>query len=288
MNKTATAIAPRPFLKWAGGKGRLLNQYQPFLPQHFSRYHEPFLGGGAVFFHLQHKAQQAILSDLNGELINVYQCVKTQVEALIACLEEHRSLHSPTYYYHVRQQQPEEAVARAARLIYLNKTCYNGLYRENSRGQFNVPVGRYKNPNICDGPLLRSAAMALQHCGLHHQPFEAVLETARGAADFVYFDPPYHPISATSRFTGYHRAGFSAQDQEHLAAVFRQLAARGVQVLLSNSDCDFIRNLYQGFFIQPVQVARVINAKARKRGPVTELLILSPALRDQWAIDADA
>jgi len=281
VSKTAIATVPRPFLKWAGGKGRLLNQYQPFLPRHFSRYHEPFLGGGAVFFHLQHQAQQSVLSDLNGELINVYRCVQTQVEPLISHLEDHRSQHSPTYYYQVRQQQPEEAVARAARLIYLNKTCYNGLYRENSRGQFNVPVGRYKNPNICDGPLLRSAAIALQRCSLRHQPFEAILEVAQGSADFVYLDPPYHPISPTSRFTGYHRAGFVAQDQERLAQVFRQLAHRGVQVLLSNSDCEFIRRLYQGFTIEPVQVARVINAKARRRGPITELAILSPALAEQ-------
>ncbi len=270
----STSLYPRPFLKWAGGKGRLLSQYEPFLPQRIDTYYEPFLGGGAVFFHLAERVNRAVLGDINPELVNVYCCVRDQVETLIRHLWDHQRRHNPDYYYEVRQrQQLRSPVERAARLIYLNKTCYNGLYRENSLGHFNVPVGKYKNPAICDPSLLRAASAALQIADIQTFSFETLLERSLTTRDFVYFDPPYHPISTTSSFTGYSRYGFTGADQERLAAVFRALATPGQRVMLSNSDCDFIRKLYQGFTMHSMLAARAINSRAGCRGKIGELLI---------------
>ena len=272
----STSLYPRPFLKWAGGKGRLLSQYEPFLPQRIDTYYEPFLGGGAVFFHLAGRARRAVLGDINPELVNVYCCVRDQVETLIRHLWDHQRRHSPDYYYDVRQRQSlRSPVERAARLIYLNKTCYNGLYRENSRGHFNVPMGKYKNPAICDPSLLRAASAALQIADIQTFSFETLLDRSLTPRDFVYFDPPYHPISATSSFTSYSRYGFTGADQERLAQVFRTLANQGQRVMLSNSDCDFIRELYRGFTIHPILAARAINSRAGCRGKIGELLIVS-------------
>jgi DNA adenine methylase len=274
-----TAGAPlvcRPFLKWAGGKGRLLEQYEPFLPKSCSTYYEPFLGGGAVFFHLVNRIDRALLADINPELVNVYRCVKEQVDDLIDLLQGHKQHHCSDYYYELRQRHHlPSPVERAARLIYLNKTCYNGLYRENSQGQFNVPMGQYKNPAVCDPVLLRSAAAALQPTEIMEFPFETMLDWPLSAQDFVYFDPPYHPISMTSSFTRYNRYGFTATDQERLAAVFKELAAQGLRVMLSNSDCALIRKLYAGFPMHPIQASRAINSKACRRGKIAELLITS-------------
>ena len=266
----------RPFLKWAGGKGRLLAQYEAFFPEIFDTYSEPFLGGGAVFVHLAARGQQAILGDINPELVNVYRCVRDHPQELIQRLQQHQSHHSSAYYYQVREERHlTQPVERAARLIYLNKTCYNGLYRENTQGHFNVPLGRYKNPTICDGPLLQAAATVLQRTEIGIFSFETILKRPLTPRDFVYFDPPYHPISSTSRFTSYNRYGFNAQDQERLASVFQQLAQRGVPMMLSNSDCPLIRELYQGFYLHPIQAPRAINSQAHGRGKITELLITS-------------
>jgi DNA adenine methylase len=273
---SASALYPRPFLKWAGGKGRLLSQYERFLPDRIDTYYEPFLGGGAVFFHLAERSRRAVLGDINPELVNVYRCVRDEVEALIRHLREHQRWHCPEYYYEVRgRQRLSSPIERAARLIYLNKTCYNGLYRENSQGHFNVPVGRYKNPAICDTGLLRSASAALQIADIQTFSFETLLERSLSPQDFVYFDPPYHPISATSSFTGYSRYGFTAADQTRLAQVFGVLARQGRRVMLSNSDCEFIRELYQGFALHPIQAARAINSRAGQRGKISELVITS-------------
>ena len=269
-------VAARPFLKWAGGKGRLLSQYEPFFPPSFATYYEPFLGGGAVFFHLAERSQRAVLGDINPELVNVYRCVRDHPAELITRLANHKRLHSPDYYYRVRQQhQLANPLARAARLIYLNKTCYNGLYRENSQGQFNVPVGSYKNPAICDPDLLWSASVALQGAEIAEFSFAEILKWPLTSQDFVYFDPPYHPLSSTSNFTSYSRFGFGPSHQEQLAQVFRKLVKQGVKVMLSNSDCEFIRNLYQGFTIHTIQAARMINSHAGRRGKISELLITS-------------
>jgi DNA adenine methylase len=270
--ETATA-PPRPFLKWVGGKGQLLSQYEPFFPKDFATYYEPFLGGGAVFFRLLPK--QAVLTDINSELVNVYCCVRDQVEAVIDLLGHHQRLHDSDYYYQVRSTLGRTNVEKAARLIYLNKTCYNGLYRENSKGKFNVPIGRYKDPKICHPQLLRSVSEALSKTEIAVKPFTEILALAHTSQDFVYFDPPYHPISLTSRFTEYNRYAFNEADQIQLRNTFIQLAERGVKVMLSNSDCSFIRDLYQDFEIHTISASRAINSNAQKRGKITEVLVTS-------------
>ena len=275
---TRLIAAARPFIKWAGGKSRLIEQYQPCLPTDFQRYHEPFLGGGALFFHiapqLHAQGKQAYLSDLNPELVNVYQCVRDRLTPLIQRLADHQQRHSEAHYYQVRATLETDPVARAARFIYLNKTCYNGLYRENSKGHFNVPIGRYKNPKICAPDLLRAAAAALQIADILEQPFTAVTDRAQGSQDFVYFDPPYHPLSETSKFTAYSQYRFATEQQTALLNVVRQLASQDVQVLVSNSDCPFVRELYADFTIKTITAARSINSKASKRGKITEVLVI--------------
>jgi len=283
--------SPRPFLKWAGGKSQLLPQYIPYFPQQFETYYEPFLGGGAVFFHLQ--PPQTVLSDINSELVNVYRCVRDNVEQLISHLAEHQQQHSRDYYYQIRSgtntgnldrcsnkpdtefTAPEVLVKKAARLIYLNKTCFNGLYRENSKGEFNVPIGKYQNPRICNPDILRSASIALQTSQIEVSPFETVAKRAKTSQDFVYFDPPYYPLSPTSSFTAYSRYAFNQQDQVRLRDTFTELAERGVKVMLSNSDCLFIRELYQAFNIYKISASRAINSAAERRGKIAEVLITS-------------
>lgn len=267
------SVYPRPFLKWAGGKSRLIPQYTPYFPKRYSTYYEPFLGGGAIFFHLL--PTRSLLVDINAELVNVYRCVRDHVDGLIERLRVHRDRHCSEYYYHLRSRHHGSAIERAARLIYLNKTCFNGLYRENSKGQFNVPMGRYKNPGIFDPELLRAVSYALQRTQIEVAPFDLVLDYAQGPRDFVYFDPPYFPLSATSSFTAYSRHTFKQEDQIHLRDTFVELAQRGVKVMLSNSDCPFIHELYQGFNIHTIWAARAINSKASRRGKITELLITS-------------
>jgi DNA adenine methylase len=263
----------KPFLKWAGGKGRLIPQYQPFLPQSFDTYYEPFLGGGALFFHL--RPRRAVLSDINPELVNVYTCVRDRVDDLIQHLEHHAANHSHDYYYQMRSSNPNASIERAARLLYLNKTCFNGLYRVNAKGQFNVPMGRYRNPRICDPDLLRTASDALQGAIIIQRSFKDVLDSALSAQDFIYFDPPYQPLSLTSNFTSYSRDAFTAEHQIQLRDVFAQLAQQKIRAILSNSDCSFIRDLYQGFDIQTIQAARAINSHASKRGKINEVLVMS-------------
>jgi DNA adenine methylase len=265
-------ISPRPFLKWAGGKSKLIQQYIPYIPKEFNTYYEPFLGGGALFFHLLPKS--AVLTDINPELINIYRCVKDKTEPLIALLVEHQDKHNKDYYYRVRQRSYDTDIERAARLIYLNKTCFNGLYRENSKGKFNVPIGQYKNPKICHPDLLYAASTALQSAQIEVKGFEEILKNAK-SDDLIYFDPPYYPISTTSNFTGYSRYCFSKNDQIRLRDVFAELAIRGVKVMLSNSDCELIRNLYSDFKIYNISAARAINSNAKKRGKIGEVLVTS-------------
>ena len=270
---TQSQVLPRPFLKWAGGKSRLIPQYLPYFPKKFTNYYEPFLGGGAVFFHLQPKS--AVLTDINANLINTYCCVRDRVEELITYLNKHELRHNKEYYYDVRSYPGGTEIERAARLIYLNKTCFNGLYRENSKGEFNVPMGKYKNPRICNADLLRSVSALLKSVTIEQRHFEDVLKYAHSAEDFVYFDPPYFPINDTSYFTSYSRDAFTKDDQIRLREVFAELASKKVKVLLSNSDCEFIRELYSGFKIYPILAARAINSKAKLRGKVAEVLITS-------------
>jgi len=278
--------SPRPFLKWAGGKSQLLPQYIPYFPKHYETYYEPFLGGGAVFFHLQ--PSEAVLTDVNPELVNVYRCVRDHVEQLISRLAEHQQRHSHDYYYQIRASTTVGEldsdiaetctegllVEKAARLIYLNKTCFNGLYRENSKGEFNVPIGKYQNPRICHPDILRSASVVLQTTRIEVSSFETVAKRAK-SQDFVYFDPPYYPLSPTSSFTAYSRYSFNKQDQVRLRHTFAELAERGVKVMLSNSDCSFIRELYSTFKIHGISASRAINADAKRRGKISEVLVTS-------------
>ncbi|RCJ30929.1 DNA methyltransferase [Nostoc minutum NIES-26] len=269
------AAYPRPFLKWAGGKSRLIQQYNPYFPKDYKTYYEPFLGGGAVFFHLQ--PSQAILTDINSELITTYHCVRDNVEELICLLKEHKIKHDRDYYYDVRANSRINDIERAARLIYLNKTCYNGLYRVNSQGKFNVPLGKYKNPNICPEDLLRVASTALSKSKIQQADFTDVLNQATSSEDFVFCDPPYHPISSTSYFTGYNGNSFGDKEQELLRDTCAELASRGVKVMVCNSDCDFIKNLYKqiNFNIYTIAASRSINSNTKKRGMIYELLITS-------------
>ncbi len=283
LNRTLQTVSPRPFLKWAGGKSQLIQQYKPYFPETFKTYYEPFLGGGAIFFHLL--PEQAILTDINRELINSYACVRDRVETLIDLLKKHQYNHalSPKdYYYKMRARgRVGTPIERAARLIYLNKTCFNGLYRENSEGEFNVPMGSYKSPTICNPDLLRSVSAALKKAKkIDVSSFDSVLDSATSSDDFVYFDPPYHPLSSTSNFTAYSRYNFNESDQIKLRDTFAELASRGVKVMLSNSDCSFIRDLYKDFNIYEISATRSINSDGKKRGKIPELLVISYDLNE--------
>lgn len=269
----SASVPPRPFLKWAGGKGQLIQQYRAYFPREFEIYYEPFLGGGAIFFHLL--PPRAVLMDINSELVNVYCCIRDRVDEVVALLKHHQHHHCRDYYYAMRSNAAGTDVERAARLIYLNKTCFNGLYRENSKGQFNVPMGRYKAPKIYHPELLKSVSAALKTARIELQPFDTILNYAKTSRDFVYLDPPYYPISATSRFTAYNRYSFHEADQIRLKNVFVQLVQRGVKVMLSNSDCPFIRDLYQEFNIHTIFATRSINSNAQRRGRITEVLVTS-------------
>lgn len=279
MTQVKTPVSPRPFIKWAGGKTQLIPQYAEYFPDYYSNYYEPFVGGGAIFFHL--KPARALLTDINFELVNVYRCVRDQLEDLIDCLQDHQERHSEAHYYEVRSQlAPNDDwfyegnnLDRAARLIYLNKTCFNGLYRENSKGHFNVPLGSYKNPSIYDSEVLRADSIALQFAEIEPGSFEQVLDYARSPEDFVYFDPPYYPLSPTSNFTAYNRYSFNEEKQIRLRDVVAELRDRGVKVMLSNSDCEFVRDLYKEFNIHTIYATRNINSNAEKRGKITEVLV---------------
>ncbi|MBW4630171.1 MAG: DNA adenine methylase [Brasilonema octagenarum HA4186-MV1] len=275
LSQVSKEDLPRPFLKWAGGKSRLIPTYYTFFPNDFQNYYEPFIGGGAVFFYLYNRPKKAFLTDINSELINTYNCVKNHLYELINILQYHEKQHNKDYYYQMRTTVEDSEVKKAARLIYLNKTCFNGLYRENSKGKFNVPMGRYKKPNICDSSSLRLASLALQSAEIKVRSFEHVLDDAINEDDFVYFDPPYYPVSSTSNFTSYSRYSFHEKEQNQLREVFGELAKRGVKVMLSNSDTSFIRDLYKEFHIHTVLAGRSINSNAKKRGVINELLITS-------------
>jgi len=266
------SVEAEPFLKWAGGKRSLLQSYAPYFPEYddISRYFEPFLGGGAVFFYLQHP--KSFLSDINAELIEVYQVVKSKVEELIAALSSYAN--EEEFFYKVRSRDPAslDEIDRVARFIYLNKTCYNGLYRVNSKGEFNVPFGRYRNPLICDKEALRAASLALSKAVLRCTDFEDALSICENG-DLIYLDPPYNPLTTTANFTSYTSDGFGEDDQVRLADVYRDLDRRGCFLMLSNSDTPLIRKLYKKYRQIEVKAPRAINSNPKKRGKITELLI---------------
>ncbi len=267
-----------PFLKWVGGKRQLMPEIVKLKPATVSTYYEPFIGGGAVLFELQ--PQQAIISDINPELINVYQVVKYQVEELIDCLKNHQIQNSSAYFYQIRNldrnsEYPQlSSVQRAARMIYLNKTCFNGLYRVNSLGEFNTPFGDYKKPNIVNELTLRAVSDYLNQNQIQivNQDYRQVLSDIDQHA-FVYFDPPYDPISQSACFTSYTHNGFNQQDQIQLSDICHQLTEKGIKFLLSNSATPFIKNLYKKYKIKSVKANRSINSVADKRGSIEEVLI---------------
>ncbi|HUT03695.1 MAG TPA: DNA adenine methylase [bacterium] len=268
-------------MKWAGGKQQLLAQFERYLPTNFKRYFELFLGGGAVFFHLWDTGRlpkEVFLFDNSEELINAYRVVRDNLEELITLLAAHKERHNREHYYAIRDLDRQNVelsnVQRAARTIYLNKTCYNGLYRVNAKGQFNVPMGSYKNPKILHEDVLRAASSALQGTTIEARDFRSVVDLCR-PGDFVYLDPPYHPLSSTASFRSYTAASFGDDDQRDLANMFRHLTEKGCLCMLSNSYTPFIRELYSDFRIETVNAIRAINCDGEGRAGVQEAVVLS-------------
>jgi DNA adenine methylase len=273
---------PKPFVKWVGGKRQLLQQFRRlglYPPEEFdpikARYFEPFVGGGAVFFDLLPK--KAFLSDLNFELVTTYNVIKNDVEKLIVSLKKQEC--SKEYYLKMRAKNPEKLsdVQVATRFIFLNRTGFNGMYRVNSKGGFNVPFGKYENPLICDEENLRKVSKALQNVEIKHQDYKQVLKKAK-KGDFIYFDPPYHPVSKTAAFTSYTSQGFGEKEQIELRDTFLELHKKGCFVMLSNSDAPFINKIYSdikeyGVKISKVEAGRAINSKASGRGKIKEVLV---------------
>lgn len=266
-----------PVVKWVGGKRQLLDQIVPLLPKRFSSYCEPFLGGGAVLFYIQ--PSKAIVNDLNADLITVYEVIRDHVEDLIESLNRHEN--TSTYFYAIRDidrdKEAYEAMTKieiASRLIYLNKTCFNGLFRVNSSGEFNSPFGYYKNPNIVNEPVLRAVSKYFNanNVTLYCKDFAEVLRLVTKGS-FVYLDPPYDPVSDTASFTGYNKGGFDRNEQIRLKQCCDDLTQRGIKFLLSNSATDFIKELYQDYSITIVKAKRAINANGSKRGSIEEVLI---------------
>lgn len=267
-----------PFLKWVGGKRQLMPSIIELLPKNIKtlNYIEPFVGGGAVFFHLQPK--NALINDFNEELINAYNVIKNNLEELILDLKTHSN--NSDYFYQIRSldrtddYQELTSVQRASRVIFLNKTCFNGLYRVNSAGEFNAPFGRYKNPNIVNEPTLKAVSKYLN-------TNEVILKSGDYAnimgevskKSFVYLDPPYHPISESSNFTGYIQGGWDIDDQIRLREFCDQLTERGIKFLLSNSSASLIKNQYKNYIIKTVKANRAINSNGADRGEIDEVLI---------------
>ncbi|MHB9030868.1 MAG: DNA adenine methylase [Candidatus Latescibacterota bacterium] len=280
MNRTPARNA-KPFLKWVGGKQQLLSQFEFYFPKTMNRYFEPFVGGGAVFFHLwniRRLPQEIFLFDNNDELINAYLVVRDAVDELIKLLADHKARHGKEYYYSIRDLDRSDrtmsAAIRAARTFYLNKTCFNGLFRVNSKGQFNVPMGSYVNPSILQENVLRAASAALQGCTLEVHNFQEIVPLAY-PGDFFYFDPPYSPLSKTSSFTSYTAGNFGDRDQRNLAETFAQLTEKKCLCMLSNSYTPFITELYREFRIEIVQAKRAVNSDANGRGYIPEVVVLN-------------
>ncbi|MCL1857781.1 MAG: DNA adenine methylase [Oscillospiraceae bacterium] len=266
-----------PVLKWVGGKRQLLDELVPLLPNKITTYCEPFVGGGALLFELQPKV--AYVNDINDELIGVYNVIKNDVEALIIALQHFKN--ESDYFYSVRDWDRDKSkyfslsdIDKAARMLYLNKTCYNGLFRVNNAGEFNSPFGNYRNPNIVNAPTLRAVSSYLSTATVHLSAYdykEVLKKLPKGT--FVYLDPPYDPVSDTANFTGYSRGGFSQTDQIALRSVCDELNANGIKFMLSNSATKFIKEQYASYNITTVQAKRIINSDSSKRGEVDEVVV---------------
>ena len=266
-----------PVVKWVGGKRQLLPQIRKLLPNRFSTYFEPFVGGGAVLFDLQPK--KAIINDYNSELINVYNVIKDDLDSLLLDLKKH--INSSEYFYQIRalDRDPKfysnmTSVERASRILYLNKTCFNGLFRVNQAGEFNAPFGSYKNPNIINEITLRAVSDYFNKNDIKflNGDFESSLKGIRKGA-FVYFDPPYDPLSSSSNFTGYTQGGFNREDQLRLKNLCDKLDKKGVKFLLSNSSTEFIKESYKNYEIINVKARRAINSNGDSRGEISEVLV---------------
>jgi len=274
------ATTPKPFVKWAGGKRQLITSLEGHLPKKFGTYFEPFLGGGALLFHLLNQSPnlKCNISDLNSDLILAYITIRDKVEQLVESLERHSGKYSADkieYYYSVRESAPKNQIEKVSRLLFLNKTCFNGLYRVNSKGQFNVPLGRYTNPSIVNKENLISVSKILQskNIAIRCQDFEAILDEAK-KDDFVYFDPPYQPVSKTANFTSYTKCEFTYDDLKRLANVCQKLDKKDCKVLLSNSNTKEVRKLFSSKWkVVEVSANRAINSNSKKRTGHTELLI---------------
>ncbi len=266
-----------PVLKWVGGKRQLLKDIEIHIPRKFSTFYEPFLGGGAVLFHLQ--PHKAVVNDINEELINVYTVIRDNVEELIEDLKKHKN--EAEYFYNIRELDRDKeaynrlsSIKKASRLIYLNKTCYNGLFRVNQQGEFNTPFGRYKNPNIVNEVTLRAVSNYFIKAQITFKciDFEESVKGIRKGS-FVYFDPPYDPVSDSANFTGYDKGGFDRDEQIRLKQLCDKLNNRNVKFLLSNSATEFILDLYKDYNIAIVKAKRAINSRGDKRGEVNEVLV---------------
>jgi DNA adenine methylase len=272
---------PRPFVKWVGGKRQLMQDLENNFPKQFTTYHEPFLGGGAVMFNLLTKKPQLScnVSDFNSDLILAYVTIRDKLRKLIESLENHsKNYHkdSAEYYYEIRKQEPKQQIEKVSRLLFLNKTCFNGLYRVNKKGQFNVPLGRYTNPNIVNKENLTAVSNILQSkkIKISCRDFEAVLDDTK-KGDLVYFDPPYQPVSSTANFTSYTHRDFTEDDLERLADLGDQLNSKGCHVLLSNSNSKIVKDFFSKKYwkISSINANRAINSNAQKRTGHKEIII---------------
>jgi DNA adenine methylase len=273
-----------PFVKWVGGKRGLVDRIIEMMPASFGHYYEPFVGGGALFFSLTDKIKEATISDRNIELMIAYKVIQKHPKQLIELLKDHKAKHSETYYYEVRAKNPEDPIEAAARFIYLNKTCYNGLYRVNNSGTFNVPIGKYDDPLIVQEDNIMACHKALKNTTIVCEDFEKIDPKAK---DFVYFDPPYHPTTEAS-FTKYTKEDFAETEQTRLRDFINILTKNGVSVMLSNSKTDFINELYssKGYFKTVVDASRMVNCKPNKRNRVEELLITNyPIVAKQMVLN---
>lgn len=265
-----------PVLKWVGGKRQLMPTINDLLPEKYTTYYEPFMGGGAVLFDIQPK--KAIINDFNKELINVYEVIKNNPDELIIDLHTHKN--ESDYFYNIRALDRESNfdnlsnIKKASRVIFLNKTCYNGLYRVNNSGEFNSPFGKYKNPNIINETTIRAVSKYLNNnkITIINGDFESAVKGIKRGA-FVYFDPPYDPVSKSSNFTGYVQGGFNMFDQVRLRDLCIDLDSKGIKFMLSNSATPLIEDLYKNFNIKYVKAVRSINSNAQKRGEIDEVLI---------------
>lgn len=274
-------VTPKPFVKWAGGKRQLIPILHQNLPEAFGTYYEPFLGGGALLFHIltDKNGQKCSISDLNSDLVLAYTTIRDRIDALISSLKNHEKNYqkdSKSYYYSVRESNPRNEVEKTSRLIFLNRTCFNGLYRVNSKGKFNVPLGKYTNPNIVNEENIRAVSSILQtnRISIKCRDFESVLRDAK-KGDLVYFDPPYQPVSSTANFTSYTTKDFTYDDLTRLAELCLKLDSKECHVLLSNSDSKEVSDIFakKPWKITRTEANRSINSNSKKRTGHFELLI---------------